>query len=44
MKGIIKKIVLMVANRMATVSANSSCALWFYQPKETKTIEKLRKF
>lgn len=41
---IVAKTVAKVAKSTATKNANATCTLFFYQPKETKQIKKLRKF
>lgn len=43
-KNFVANAVAKVAKDTAMKSANSACTLFFYQPKETKRIKKLRKF
>ena len=41
---IASKVIAKLAKRTAIKSANTACALYFYQPKETEKIKGLRKF
>ena len=43
-KNFVADVVAKAAKNTAVKSANSTCTLYFYQPKETKQIKKLRKF
>ncbi|MBR5058093.1 MAG: cyclic lactone autoinducer peptide [Clostridiales bacterium] len=43
MKNVMANILAKAALKTAEKSANSSCHLWFYQPKEPKSLEKLKK-
>lgn len=38
------RIAAKVAKEMATTTANSTCAMWAYQDKESKEVKNLRKF
>lgn len=39
-----KKVIVNAAKKVAVVQANSSCAFWFYQPKQPKALKNLRKY
>lgn len=41
---IASKVIAKLAKRTAVKSANTACALYFYQPKESEKIKGLRKF
>ena len=38
------RFVAKVAKEIATTTANSTCAMWAYQNKESKEVKSLRKF
>ena len=44
LKMLVKKAVVEMAKRNATMEANTSCPFIGYQPKEPKAVKKLRKF
>lgn len=39
-----EKAVAGLAKKSAGIEANSTCAVWGYQPKEPEALKKLRKF
>ncbi len=40
----VKRVVINLAKRSATMEANTSCPFMGYQPKEPQAVKKLRKF
>ncbi|MBQ5967689.1 MAG: cyclic lactone autoinducer peptide [Clostridiales bacterium] len=44
MKNVMAGILAKAAMKTAEKNANSTCHLYFYQPKEPKSLDKLKKF
>jgi cyclic lactone autoinducer peptide len=44
MKNVVATVIARIAKNTAIKGANSTCTLYFYQPREPKKLKKLRKF